>query len=246
MLITISINAPEGVVEQDILSLDVGTDMTINDLKAVIQSDTNIPPPLQMLYYNGQALLDNAKTLGQIEIKEGDMLGMHVQNPQSQGGARRPGQGQPGRTQASGSQGSSSGGPARQRQRQTMDPELIRLRALSEPVVLDQLRQQSPVLAEAVQNQQRFRQVWDDLTRQEEEAEAAKQREIALLHEDPFNIEAQQKIEEIIRQEAVMENLQTAMDYNPEGSHLTISNFGANNTNYPPQLLGRSTCSILT
>lgn len=216
--ITISITAPEGALEQDLLSLEVGPDMTTADLKAVIQSDTNIPQARQVLYYNGQHLTDDTKTLGQIRLKEGDMLAMLVQAPSAQGPSRRAGQ-----TQAAGApytgqaQADRSGAVTSQRERQRAGPEELRLQALGDPRVLDQLRRQVPELADSVHDPQRFQRMWEDLARNQEEAERAKQREMALLNEDPFNIEAQAKIEEIIRQEAVMENLQHAMDYNPEG-----------------------------
>lgn len=47
-------------------------------------------------------------------------------------------------------------------------------------------------------------------------AESQRQNNIAALNADPFDIEAQRRIEEAIRQEAVLENLQHAMEYTPE------------------------------
>jgi hypothetical protein len=40
--------------------------------------------------------------------------------------------------------------------------------------------------------------------------------EIGRLNADPFDVDAQRKIEEAIRQEAVLENLEHALEYSPE------------------------------
>ena len=42
------------------------------------------------------------------------------------------------------------------------------------------------------------------------------ERERALLESDPYSIEAQRKIEEAIQQQAVLENLEHALEYSPE------------------------------
>lgn len=214
-IITISITAPKGAIEQDLLTIDVGQEITIADLKAVIQGDTNVDPLLQTLFHNSVQLLDDSKTLEQCQIQEDAMLGMLV----------RPTEGDA----SSASHGRSRGGqppdrapPARGREPQA-DVETIRLQALGDQKILATIRSQNPELADAVPDQRRFHQVWHDMHRHQRDTEAKKQRELALLNADPFNEETQKKIEEIIREERVMENVQNAVVYNPEGPTVPFS-----------------------
>jgi DNA damage-inducible protein 1 len=184
--------------------------MTVADLKAAIQEETDAPPSLQTLFHNGQQLLDDTKTLGQCQIQEQDMLEMLVRSSQrvsNEVPRQGQGTGDSRRNQTSTSQ---SGLPQ-------ADPEIIRQQALRDPRVLAQIRSSQPELADAVSNPLRFREVFQNVHRRQAEADADKQQELAMLNADPFDINAQRKIEEIIRQERVMENLQDAMDHTPEG-----------------------------
>jgi DNA damage-inducible protein 1 len=77
--------------------------------------------------------------------------------------------------------------------------------------------QTQPELAHAATNDPaRFAALLRQLRAMQEEAEAQKQREATLLNADPYDVQAQQRIEEAIRQEAVMENLNHALEYSPE------------------------------
>ncbi|KAI4228458.1 MAG: hypothetical protein L6R36_001649 [Xanthoria steineri] len=206
--ITISITAPQGAVQQDLLTIDVGPEMTIGDLKAVIAGDTSIQSAAQILYHNGQELQDNSLSLEQVNIKQDDMLGLLVRNQRIQ---PRPANRPAGRTAPSNPRGDGGRGPG-----PVADAEMIRLQALGNPGILNQIRAQNQELADAVHDEARWSQIYDRMLRQQQDIEAEKQRELALLNADPFNVEAQAKIEEMIRQERVIENLQHAMDHTPE------------------------------
>lgn len=54
------------------------------------------------------------------------------------------------------------------------------------------------------------------MTAMQESAKLQEQREANLLNADPYNVDAQRKIEEAIRQQAVLENMETAMENMPE------------------------------
>lgn len=61
------------------------------------------------------------------------------------------------------------------------------------------------------------------------QAQEEKQRQMELLNSDPYDIEAQKRIEEAIRMEAVLENMEHAMEYSV--SH------GSGDRKSPPGLL---------
>jgi DNA damage-inducible protein 1 len=183
--------------------MDVFPDMTFNDIKALVQNEINVPPASQHFFFNQQPIVDTNQTLTQVGIGEGDMLGMAVEDPEE--GVRRG--------QRSAQQSSSQQGPL---QTERPDPERMRLHILGDPQMMAAVRGRDPELAEAANNRDRFHAVWNQRQRQGAQVEAERNAQLALLNADPFNPDTQRKIEEIIQHERIQENIQKALEENPE------------------------------
>lgn len=213
--ITLSIANPEiEGHEGDLLSLDVYPDMTVDTLRGSIQAETRIDTTAQHLYHNGQLITDDSKTMAELNIGDGDMLALHVRDMRGSTGIPTPGA-----SRARPDQSSSSS--AGRRPGAEQDPELVRLQILGDPRLRAEIQRQQPELSAALEDPQRFAQLFNASYERERRERYERQQMINRLNEDPFDVEAQARIEEMIRQERVMENLQNAMEHNPEGAYTT-------------------------
>lgn len=175
--------------------------MTVGETKELIKAETNFSESAPQFFLNGDVLSGDERTLEEAGIKDGEMLVMLI----PRGGGAGPSAPPP---------------PQRKRRRDDVNSdevETTRLNLLGNPQSLARLREQQPELAAAADDPARFREAWQAAMDREKDRERERQYQMALLNEDPFNVEAQRKIEEIIRQDRVTENLQHAMEHNPEG-----------------------------
>ncbi|KAM0249388.1 hypothetical protein ACHAQJ_009063 [Trichoderma viride] len=202
--------------------------MTVSTLRESVQAEAGIPLAAQHIYHNGRLISDDTKTMEQLQIGDGDMLAVHVRDmrgstgpPELAGQSRSAARQQP---SAAGSAATAAAGSEN-------DTEMLRLQVLGDPAVRQQLSRQHPELAAAIEDPARFRRIFLDSQDRERREREMRQREIERLNEDPFNVENQRRIEEMIRQERVMENLQNAMEHNPEvfgRVHLLYANVEVN------------------
>ncbi len=208
MRITFNIAADEeDIPEQDLLSLEVAPDTTVGILKESVQAELHLPKTSQHLYHNGLLLSDEAKTMEQLQINDGDMLALHIRHTIGRAGlSADPRAQQPSRRQATGP-----------RPRSEPDPEVIRLQLLGDPRTRQEALRGQPELAAAIDSPERFAQLYRQMMDRERQEQLERSRRIADLNADPFDVDAQTRIAEMIREEAVQENLQNAIEHNPEG-----------------------------
>ncbi|KAF7302275.1 DNA damage-inducible v-SNARE binding protein [Mycena indigotica] len=171
-----------------VIEIDPG--MELENVMALLEAESGIPVAEQSISYNGKDLSAPKSTLRELGVTENNaMLLLRRKIPNMAG----------------------TGRPVEQ------DSEMMRLQLLGDPDLMRQLRETQPELAAAVQsNPARFAELLRQTRERQSEAELQRQREIQRLNADPFDVEAQRRIEEAIRQQAVMENMEHALEYSPE------------------------------
>ncbi|KAF6761950.1 hypothetical protein DFP72DRAFT_592113 [Ephemerocybe angulata] len=169
--------------------VEIDPNMELENVMALLEAESGIPVAEQSISHEGRELTNPKATIRELGV-QGDSAMMLLR-----------------RKVAS----SVSGRPMEQ------DSEMMRLQLLGNPDMMRELQQAQPELAEAAQNNpQRFAELLRQTRERQYSAELEQQREIERLNMDPFDVEAQQKIEDAIRQQAVMENMQHALEYSPE------------------------------
>ncbi|KAF7328974.1 DNA damage-inducible v-SNARE binding protein [Mycena venus] len=169
-------------------SMDIDSGMELENVMALLEAESGIPVGEQSITYNGRDLGAPKSTLRELGVNEDNaMLLLRRKVPNVAGRAVE------------------------------QDSEMMRLQLLGDPDLMRQLRETQPDLANAAQsNPQRFAELLRQTRDRAMDAEMQRQREIEHLNADPFDVEAQRRIEEAIRQQAVMENMEHALEYSPE------------------------------
>uniref|UniRef100_A0A0D9VDE1 DNA damage-inducible protein 1 n=1 Tax=Leersia perrieri TaxID=77586 RepID=A0A0D9VDE1_9ORYZ len=197
--------------DEQILTVDVDPDESVENLKALLEVETSVPLRQQQLHFNGREI-QNTDKLSTVGVQDGDLV-MMVKATSNE----RPSQDVI-RLNPDGS---------------AVDPQTFRQHIRGDSQLMGQLLQNDPALAQAIlgddvnelQNTLRSRhQQRLELKRKQEE-------ELALMYADPFDIEAQKKIEAAIRQKGIDENWEAALEHNPEAfARVAFVDSGAQST----------------
>ncbi|KAG2220283.1 hypothetical protein INT45_009898 [Circinella minor] len=177
----------------DLYNLEIDSQMAIEDLKALLETESGVPPEQQDLYHNGQLLNEAKKLLEEYGVGQDDLILM-----------RRK------------STAISSGAVGEDAMASNPNFDLMRQHVLRDPRLLQQLANTNPELARAALNDPaRFSSMVQQLEQNRRHAEQQRMDMVA-ANSDPFDVEAQKRIEDAIRQENIAANLEAAMEYNPE------------------------------
>ncbi|KAK9458677.1 aspartyl protease-domain-containing protein [Lipomyces oligophaga] len=207
-------------------TVEVSLSMTVADLRACIEAETGIPTSQQVILYKGAVLQRNDSELSALGMEDYDMIMLRVLPPPSTTtSAPTPVPSavpilapsvSSSRTSMTPSFSGGLTAPSDDQSVLVDDVEKVRLQMLGDQALCDLVRQAYPDLAASVNDRPLFHQLLTEIEKKRLSQEEEKRRELKRLNDDPYNEDSQRKILEIIQREAVMENLNAALEHNPE------------------------------
>ncbi|XP_043850103.1 protein DDI1 homolog 2-like [Dromiciops gliroides] len=205
-------------------SLQVDRDFELYNFRVLCELESGIPAEEAQIVFAENCLEDNHRSLASYGLKDGDVVilrQVHNEEPRSPGeftGIDFSSIAVPGSSSSQHLQPSQSSGSfveMASAPEATDNPAALRDALLSNPHDLALLKERNPSLAEALLSGdlEEFTRV---LMEQEEDQTLREEERFRLFVADPFDLEAQARIEEAIRQQNIEENMSIAMEEAPE------------------------------
>ncbi|CAF1604019.1 unnamed protein product [Adineta ricciae] len=181
---------------ENVFTIEIASDLSLKDLKAVIEaeSDFGIKADEMSLFYEGKLLPDENKTLEQCKFSDYDLITCQ-------------------RSRSAESLNNGASGGAR-RNLNPRDPRQLFEMLRSNPEMLQQIRQNSPQVADAVQRGDFDTFIQHVAARSPEMQQQMELERLASL--DPFDPEVQRRIHDIINMQNVQDNMEHAVEHAPE------------------------------
>ncbi|KAJ2742129.1 DNA damage-inducible protein 1 [Coemansia sp. BCRC 34301] len=185
-------------------TIEVDESMVLGDLCALLELECNIPVPNQILMHEGRVVSGAEQSLKDLGLKSGNMV--YIADKARQAPPTSSSAYPPALPQRAGGPGQLSAQLEAHRQQVLNNPQLMRQLSLAHPDIV-QAAQNDPA---------EFGRLLLLLQAEQQSGQDERDREMERLNANPFDIESQRKIEEMIRQENVLRNMETALELNPE------------------------------